>query len=76
MRLVMDTYRTIVKTIKRSDLIQLKVLFCYRGVGWWSVLLALFNWYRRPSKDYECLPETSVAMIQVAMIRIMLRRLA
>lgn len=31
---------------------------------------------RRLSKDYEVLPETSKAMIQVAMIRIMLRRLA
>jgi transposase len=35
-----------------------------------------FNWCRRLSKDYEVLPETSEAMIQVAMIRIMLRRLA
>jgi transposase len=28
------------------------------------------------SKDYEGLPKTSEAMIQVAMIRVMLRRLA
>jgi hypothetical protein len=28
------------------------------------------------TKDYECLPETSEAMIQVAMIRIMVRRIA
>ena len=38
-----------------------------------------FGWlgrYRRLSKDYEQLPETSEAMIYAAMVRIMLRRLA
>ncbi len=38
-----------------------------------------FGWlgrYRRLSKDYEELPETSEAMIYAAMVRIMLRRLA
>ena len=37
-----------------------------------------FGWlgrYRRLSKDYEKLPETSEAMIQMAMIHIMVRRL-
>lgn len=37
-----------------------------------------FSWlgrYRRLSKDYEKLPETSEAMIQMAMIHIMVRRL-
>ena len=37
-----------------------------------------FGWlgrYRRLSKDYERLPETSEAMIQMAMVHIMLRRL-
>ena len=38
-----------------------------------------FGWlthYRRLSKDYEQLPETSKAMIYAAMVRLMLRRLA
>jgi putative transposase len=37
-----------------------------------------FGWlvqYRRLSKDYEFHPQTSEAMIQVAMIHLMLRRL-
>lgn len=40
-----------------------------RTFGW-------LNWYRRLSKDYECLVEMSEAMIQGAMIHTMLRRLA
>lgn len=40
-----------------------------RTFGWWS-------WYRRLSKDYEYLPESAEAMIHIAMIRLMVRRLA
>lgn len=40
-----------------------------RTFGWW-------NWCRRLSKDYELLPETSEAFLYIAMIRIMVRRLA
>jgi len=32
--------------------------------------------WRRLSKDYECLPETSQAFIYAAMINLMVRRLA
>ena len=39
-----------------------------RTFGWW-------NWWRRLSKDYERNPSTSEALIQVVMIRLMLRRL-
>ncbi len=38
--------------------------------------LAWLGFHRRLSKDYEALPETSEAMIYVAMIRLMLARLA
>ena len=40
-----------------------------RTFGW-------FNRYRRLRKDYELLPETSEAIIQVTMIHLMVRRLA
>ena len=40
-----------------------------RTLGW-------LNRYRRLSKDYELLPATSEAMIQVTMIQLMVRRLA
>jgi putative transposase len=40
-----------------------------RTLGW-------FNRYRRLSKDYELLPQTSEAVIQVVMIHVMVRRLA
>ncbi len=40
-----------------------------RTLGW-------FNRYRRLSKDYEFLPQTSQAMIHVVMIHLMTRRLA
>jgi transposase len=74
MRWVMDCYSWVLETVKRSDQAKGFVLLPKRWVvertfGWW-------NWCRRLSKDYEVLPKTSEAMIQVAMIRIMLRRLA
>ena len=45
-----------------------------QDVGSWSV--PLLGRYRRLSKDYEQLPESSEAMIYAAMRRLMLRRLA
>jgi putative transposase len=59
---------------KRSDTFKGFVVIPKRWIvertfGW-------FNRYRRLSKDYELLPETSEAMIQVTMIHLMVRRLA
>ena len=60
--------------VKRSDTTQgFEVLpkrwIVERTLGW-------FNRYRRLSKDYELLPETSAAVIHVVMIHLMIRRLA
>jgi putative transposase len=40
-----------------------------RTFGWW-------NWERRLSKDYERLPNTTEAFVQVTMVRLIARRLA
>ncbi len=74
MEWTMDTYHWILETIKRSDNTKGFVLLPKRWVvertwGW-------LNWCRHLSKDYEILPETSETLIYIAMIRIMLRRLA
>jgi putative transposase len=60
--------------VKRADtdggfVVQPKRWIVERTLGW-------LNRYRRLSKDYETLPATSEAMIYVAMIRLMLARLA
>jgi len=47
----------------------------YRSGGLWSVQQAWWNQYRRLSKDYELLPETSESMIYTVMIRLLLKRL-
>lgn len=60
--------------VKRADhgggfVVQPKRWIVERTLGW-------LNRYRRLSKDYETLPATSEAMIYIAMIRLMLARLA
>jgi len=74
LRWVMDTFRLALEVVLRSDTAKGFVLLPRRWVvertfGWW-------NWCRRLSKDYESLPSSSEAFIYIAMIRIMLRRLA
>jgi putative transposase len=71
---VLNTHGWILEIVKRD-----------KGVKGFQVLprrwvvertFAWFGDYRRLSKDYEVLTETSEAMIYVAMIRLMVRRLA
>lgn len=74
MRLVMDTFGFILEAVLRSDKMEGFVVLPKRWVvertfGW-------FNYWRRLSKDYEVLPETSEAFIYIGMTRLMLRRLA
>lgn len=74
MRFVIDTFGFILETVLRSEQVKgFQVLpkrwVVERTFGW-------FNYWRRLSKDYEVLPETSEAFIYVGMIRLMLRRLA
>jgi putative transposase len=61
-------------SVKRSDDQRGFVVLARR----WVVERAFARWgrYRRLSKDYEFLPESSQAMIYIAMIHIMARRLA
>ena len=71
---VKDKYGWTLEIIKRSDATKgFKILpkrwIVERTFGW-------FNRYRRLSKDYEFDPKTSEAMIYIAMIHIMVRRLA
>jgi putative transposase len=70
----MDTLRFIIWMVLRPEQSKGFVLLKKRWVvertfGW-------FNWYRRLSKDYERQPASAEAMIYIAMIRLMARRLA
>jgi putative transposase len=74
MRWVMDMFRWIVtivlRPLEKKGFVHLpKRWVVERTFGW-------LNWCRRLSKDYERLPETSETFIYVAMIRLMVRRLA
>lgn len=71
---VIDTFRWILETVLRPREAQGFVLLPKRWVvertyGW-------LHWCRRLNVDYERLPASSEAFIYIAMIRIMLRRLA
>ena len=69
-----DFGQWVVEIVKRSaDAVGFEVL----PHRW--IVERTFAWlgrFRRLSKDYEALVETSEAMIQIAMIRLMARRLA
>lgn len=70
---VLATYSWVLEIVKRSDGTKGFVLLPRRWVvertfGWLSL-------YRRLSKDYEYLTETSEAMVYAAMSQLMVRRL-
>lgn len=74
LRWVMDTFRWILETVLRPEGTQGFVLLPKRWMvertyGW-------LHWCRRLNVDYERLPASSQAFIYIAMIRLMLRRLA
>jgi len=71
---IMDTFCFILETVLRPQATQGFVLLPKRWMvertyGW-------LHWCRRLNVDYERLPESSEAFIYIAMIRLMLRRLA
>jgi putative transposase len=71
---VKGTFSWVLEIVKRNDDVSGFVVLPRRWVvertyGW-------LNNYRRLSKDYEELPETSEAVIYAAMMHIMVRRLA
>lgn len=71
---VMDTCRWIIEVVLRPEGAKGFILLPRR----WTVerTYGWFHWCRRLNVDYERLPESSEAFIYIAMIRLMLRRLA
>ncbi|MBW4542456.1 MAG: transposase [Myxacorys chilensis ATA2-1-KO14] len=70
----MDTFRLILQVVLRPQSAQGFVLLLKR----WTVERTYggLHWCRRLNLDYERLPASSEAFIYIAMIRLMLRRLA
>jgi transposase len=74
MRWVVDVYRWIVQVALQPEQTKGFVLLKKRWV-----VEGTFGWLtgaRRLVRDYEVLPETSETLIYIAMIRLMVRRLA
>lgn len=71
---VLTTCSWVLEIVKRSDDVKGFQVLPRRWVV--ERTFAWFGRYRRLSKDYETLPETSEAMIYAAMSRLMVRRLA
>lgn len=71
---VMDTFRWVLEVVLRPEGAQGFVLLPKR----WTVerTYGWLHWCRRLNVDYERLPTSSEAFLQIAMIRLMLRRLA
>jgi putative transposase len=71
---VLNTHGWILEIVKRSDDMKGFQVLPRRWVV--ERTFAWLSFCRRLSKDYEVLPETSEAMIYVAMIHLMVRRIA
>lgn len=71
---VIARFRFVLQPVLRNSTQKGFVLLARRWVV--ERTLSWLNLHRRLSKDYEVLPQTSEAMIRIAMIRIMLNRLA
>ncbi len=71
---VRNTHGWILEIVKRDKVVKGFQVLPRRWVV--ERTFAWFGDYRRLSKDYEVLTETSEAMIYSAMIRLMVRRLA
>ena len=71
---VVDTFRWILEVVLRPEGVQGFVLLPKR----WTVerTYGWLHWCRRLNVDYERLPASEEAFIHIAMIRLMLRRLA
>jgi len=74
LRWVTDSFRWILEVVLRPEVAQGFVLLPKR----WTVerTYGWLHWCRRLNVDYERLPASSEAFIHIAMIRLMLRRLA
>ncbi len=73
---VKTTCHCVLEIVKRTDNLKGFKVLPRRWVSGKILYLRWLNRYRRLAKDYERLPESSEAMIQIAMIRLMLARLA
>jgi putative transposase len=71
---VLETHNLLLEIVKRNDGIKGFQVLPRRWVV--ERTFAWLSFCRRLSKDYEVLPETSEAMIYVAMIHLMVRRIA
>ena len=72
---VMDTCRWILQVVLRPQQ-TLMLCLAQKTRLWWSAHAGWIMHCRRLVRDYELLPETSETFIYLAMIRIMVRRLA
>jgi putative transposase len=73
-----------VRSLRKWGRVRLEIVRKPKGqrgfavVPWRWIVERTFAWlgrHRRLKADYECLPETTEALIQIAMIRLMVRRL-